>query len=116
MEGTLAEIRLFAGEVAPRNWEFCRGQLIDIKDNIPLFCLIYIRFGGDGLINFALPRLECCIAINSGYDKGGVGASCQQGNKENSESKVDESIFVAQPYRTMNYIICTHGSYPVRPW
>ena len=35
MEGYIAEIRMFAGTFAPRNWLFCNGQLISIQsDNV----------------------------------------------------------------------------------
>ncbi len=34
MEGMIGEIRLFAGNFAPRNWAFCDGQILanDIQD------------------------------------------------------------------------------------
>lgn len=39
-EGTLAEIRLFAGNFAPRSWVFCQGQTLDIANNTALFSLL----------------------------------------------------------------------------
>ncbi len=36
----IAEIRIFAGNFAPRNWAFCNGQLLQISQNTALFALI----------------------------------------------------------------------------
>jgi len=33
MDGTLAEIRGFAGTFNPKNWVYCRGQLAAISQN-----------------------------------------------------------------------------------
>lgn len=58
MEGTLAEIRLFAGDFAPRHWAFCDGQLLDVSNNTALFSLLGDHFGGDAWSTFALPNLD----------------------------------------------------------
>ena len=57
MEGTLAEIRLFASNFAPRNWAFCQGQVISIDQNQALFALLGTTYGGDGRVTFSLPNL-----------------------------------------------------------
>ena len=44
----VAEIRIFAGNFAPRNWAFCNGQLLQISQNTALFALIGTTYGGDG--------------------------------------------------------------------
>ncbi len=56
-EGTLAEIRLFAGTFAPRGWEICNGQVMQIRQASALFSLLGTQFGGDGISTFALPSL-----------------------------------------------------------
>ena len=48
MEGTLAEIRGFGGNFAPRAWAFCEGQLLAISQNQALFSLLGTTYGGDG--------------------------------------------------------------------
>ncbi len=58
MEPTLAEIRLFAGNFAPRGWAFCDGQLLPISQNQALFSLLGTIYGGDGRTTFALPDLR----------------------------------------------------------
>lgn len=58
MEGTIGEIRLFAGTFAPRNWAFCEGQLLPIDQNTALFSILGTQYGGDGRTNFGLPALD----------------------------------------------------------
>ncbi len=58
MNGTLGEIRLFAGNFAPLNWEYCSGQLLAIASNTALFTLIGTTYGGDGENTFSLPDLR----------------------------------------------------------
>ncbi len=54
----VAEIRIFAGNFAPRNWAFCNGQLLQISQNTALFALIGTTYGGDGRTTMALPNLQ----------------------------------------------------------
>ncbi|MEP3654447.1 MAG: tail fiber protein [Litorimonas sp.] len=54
----IAQITLFAGNFAPRNWAFCDGQLLAISSNTALFSLIGTIYGGDGRTTFALPDLR----------------------------------------------------------
>jgi len=56
-DGTIGEIRLFAGTFAPQNWAFCDGTIQQIATNEVLFTVIGTQFGGDGVSNFALPKL-----------------------------------------------------------
>jgi microcystin-dependent protein len=56
-EGTIAEIRLFAGTFAPRYWMYCDGQTLSIAQNTALFSLLGTNFGGDGVTTFMLPKL-----------------------------------------------------------
>lgn len=56
-EPFIAEIRIFAGNFAPRGWAFCNGQLLPIAQNTALFSLIGTTYGGDGRTTTALPDL-----------------------------------------------------------
>ena len=58
MEGTLAEVRFFAGNFAPRCWAFCHGQIMPINQNEALFALLGTQYGGDGRTTFALPKID----------------------------------------------------------
>lgn len=57
MEGTIGEIRLFAGSFAPKGWAFCNGQTLPVSQNMALFSILGTRYGGNGTTNFQLPNL-----------------------------------------------------------
>ncbi len=57
-EPFLGEIKMFAGNFAPRNYAFCNGQLLPIQQNTALFSLLGTTYGGNGQTNFALPDLR----------------------------------------------------------
>lgn len=66
----LAEIKLFAGNFAPRNWMFCQGQILSIAQNTALFSLLGTMYGGNGQTTFALPDLRGRVPINPGQGPG----------------------------------------------
>ncbi len=66
MEGTIGEIRCFAGPRAPVDWMLCEGQVLDIKNNVALFSVLGAIYGGDGGETFALPDLRGRIIIGAG--------------------------------------------------
>ncbi len=70
MNGTMAEVRLFAGNFAPRTWAYCAGQLLSINANQALFSLLGTIYGGDGRTTFALPDLRSRTAIGEGTGPG----------------------------------------------
>lgn len=70
MEGTIAEIRLFAGNFSPRSWAFCIGQLLSISEYDALFALLGTTYGGDGQNTFALPDLRGRVPVGTGQGPG----------------------------------------------
>ena len=66
----IGEIRMFAGNYAPRDWAFCNGQLLPISSNSALFSLLGTIYGGDGRTNFGLPGMRGRIPIHSGTGPG----------------------------------------------
>lgn len=98
MEGYLAQVLLFAGNFAPRNWAFCEGQLLPISQNQALFSLLGTTYGGDGRTSFALPDLRGRVPIGprrgaglSNYtlgQKGGVETVTLQQNQMPSHNHV----------------------------
>lgn len=66
----LGEIRIFAGNFAPRGWALCQGQLLPIAQNDALFSLFGTIYGGDGQTTFALPDLASRIALHQGAGPG----------------------------------------------
>ena len=70
MEGTIGEIRMFAGTFAPRNWAFCAGQLMSISQNTALFSILGTTYGGNGQTTFALPDLRSRVPKGTGQGPG----------------------------------------------
>ena len=66
----IAEIRIFAGNFAPRGWSFCDGQLLPIAQNTDLFALIGTTYGGDGRTTTALPNLQGRAPMHAGNGPG----------------------------------------------
>lgn len=69
-EPFVAEIRIFAGNFAPRSWAFCNGQLLPVSQNTALFSLIGTTYGGDGRTTTALPNLQGRAAMHPGRGPG----------------------------------------------
>lgn len=90
-EPFIGEIRMFAGNFAPRGWAFCDGQLLAISQNDALFSLYGTIYGGDGRTTFGLPDLRGRIPIHAGD---GPGLSSRRlGGKAGTE---EESLNVNQ--------------------
>lgn len=83
-EPFIAEIRIFAGNFAPRGWAFCDGQLLQIAQNTALFSLVGTTYGGDGRNTFGLPNLQGRAPMHPGR---GPGLTPRQlGERSGSES------------------------------
>ena len=131
-ETFIGEVKLFAGNFAPRGWAFCDGQLLAISQNQALFSVLGTQYGGDGRTSFALPDMRGRVAVGprrgpglSNYklaQKGGVEYnSNNNGNvlisnntPANVSTETAKRIENRQPFLGLNYIICTNGSYPSR--
>lgn len=70
MEGTIAEVRLFAANFSPRSWAYCWGQTVGITQNTALYSLLGTTYGGDGRQTFKLPDLSGRVAIGVGQGQG----------------------------------------------
>ena len=66
----VAEIRIFAGNFAPRGWATCDGQIMPLSQNTALFSLLGTTYGGDGKSNFALPNLQGSAPMQQGQGPG----------------------------------------------
>jgi microcystin-dependent protein len=66
----LAEVKMFAGNFAPRGWAKCEGQLVPISQNTALFSLLGTIYGGDGRSTFALPDLRGRVPVGVGNGSG----------------------------------------------
>lgn len=66
----IAEVKIFAGNFAPRGWAFCNGQLLQIAQNTALFSLIGTTYGGDGRTTTGLPNLQGRMPMHPGRGPG----------------------------------------------
>ncbi|GLC86988.1 phage tail protein [Lysinibacillus piscis] len=71
----IGEIRVFAGNFAPKGWALCNGQLMSIQQNTALYSILGVQYGGDGKTTFALPNLIGAAPMNQGQ---GVGLTARQ--------------------------------------
>ena len=84
-EPFVGEIRMFAGNFAPRGWAQCDGQLIAVSQNDALFSLLGTIYGGDGRTTFGLPDMRGRIPIHAGS---GPGLSTRNLGSKAGEEKV----------------------------
>ena len=83
-EPFIGEIRLFAGNFAPRGWAFCNGQLVPISEYPALYSILGTFYGGDGRATFALPDLRGRVPISAGQGPGLTNRRLgQRGGQEN---------------------------------
>lgn len=69
-EPFVGEIRMFAGNFAPRGWALCDGQLLAVSQNDALFSLLGTIYGGDGRTTFGLPDMRGRIPLHMGTGPG----------------------------------------------
>ena len=70
MEGTIGEIRGFAGNFNPMYWAICQGQTLQITQYTALFSIIGTYYGGNGQTTFMLPDLRGRIPVSAGQGTG----------------------------------------------
>jgi microcystin-dependent protein len=69
-EAMIGEVRMFAGNFAPRGWALCDGQLLSIAQFQALFSILGTTYGGDGRTTFALPDLRGRASVHAGRGPG----------------------------------------------
>lgn len=62
----IGEIKLFAGNYAPKDWALCDGSELQIISNTALFSIVSTTYGGDGRTTFNLPDLRTNTATPAG--------------------------------------------------
>jgi microcystin-dependent protein len=71
MDGSfLGEVKLFAGNFAPRSWMLCNGAMLSIAQNTALFSLLGTTYGGDGVTTFSLPDFRGRMPVGFGSGPG----------------------------------------------
>lgn len=83
-ECMIGEVKMFAGNFAPRNYAFANGQLLPISQNQALFSILGTTYGGDGRTTLALPDLRGRVSMGPGRGPGL--SSYRLGQKGGAES------------------------------
>lgn len=107
-EAMIGEVRLFAGNFAPRGWAFCEGQLLSISQNTALFSILGTIYGGDGRTTFGLPDLRGRVPVGVGNGPGLDEVRIGQNATAGADGKG------GQPTLGMHYIIAIQGTFPSR--
>lgn len=81
----LAEIKMFGGNFAIRNYAFCNGQLLSIAQNTAVFALLGTTYGGNGQTTFGLPNMQGRSPVHWGTGSGGL-TSIQLGQTGGTET------------------------------
>lgn len=137
-EPFVGEIRMFAGNFAPRGWALCDGQLLAVSQNDTLFSLLGTTYGGDGSTTFGLPDLRGRVPVHAGTGPGltprnlGEKGGADSGSPANTAQVVsgvtiDRGVAVdtrtqplvgvgkpLQPALCLSFIIALVGNYPSR--
>ena len=131
-EPFIAEIKIFAGNFAPRGYAFCDGQLLPIAQNTALFSLIGTTYGGDGRTTTGLPNLKgrapasSFVADANSSITRSVGGFSYNDDLSPPISPLHETALSEvgtesvephqnmQPYLAMYFIIALTGLYPSR--
>jgi len=107
-ESFIGEIRMFAGNFAPRGWAFCDGQLLAISSNQAFFSLLGTTYGGNGVTTFALPDLRGRFPIHAGSAAGLTRR--QLGQKSGTESvSLTSQQMPAHTHETIVYAFSSEG-------
>lgn len=113
----IGEIRMFAGNFAPKNWAFCDGSTLAISQNTALFSILDTTYGGDGTTNFGLPDFRGRVVVGAGQGAGlntvelGEKGGPEQVNITPNEGRMYQT---QAPYCGINFIICLYGIFPPR--
>lgn len=97
-ECMIGEVKMFAGNFAPRNWAFANGQLLPISQNTALFSILGTIYGGDGRTTLALPDFRGRVSMGPGRGPGL--SSYRPGQKGGAESVTQSAAQLASHSHT----------------
>jgi len=106
----IGEVRAFAANRVPKQWESCDGQLLPLNSATrPLFTLIGNRFGGDGRLNFAVPNLNGRAPMGAGAGEGLTARALA------TSDGVETVLLGMEHYPPHNHAFCTAGGWADGP-
>lgn len=88
----VGEIRIFAGDFAPRGWVFCDGQLLQIAEHQALYSVIGTIYGGDGRTTIGVPNLKGRVPMHWGHGAGLTQRTIGQKGGVDSETLTERQI------------------------
>jgi len=88
----IAEIKIFAGNFAPRGYAFCNGSLLPIAQNTALFSLVGTTYGGDGRTTLGLPNLLNRLSMHPGRGPGLTARRLGQSGGSDSETLTSAQV------------------------
>jgi microcystin-dependent protein len=102
----LAQILMFSGNYAPKNYAMCNGTLLAINQNQALFALIGTTYGGNGVTTFALPNMQTNLPVSWGQ---GLGLSFYNLGQTGGSPTVTLNQSTVPPH-THAFMTCNSGS------
>lgn len=54
--------------ISPTNWFQCNGQYLGISSYVELFSVLGTQYGGDGVTNFRIPKIDSIKDVFTGTD------------------------------------------------
>ena len=102
-EPFVGEIKMFAGNFAPRSWAFCDGQLLAVSQNDALFSLFGTIYGGDGRTTFGLPDMRGRFPIHAGAGAGPGLTPRSLGTKSGNETEAIQAHHMPAHSHTVRY-------------
>ena len=66
----VGEVRLFAGQYPPDDWQLCDGSLLNVSTYPTLFALLGTTYGGNGTTTFGVPDLRGRVPLGQGTGLG----------------------------------------------
>lgn len=122
----LGEIKLFAGNFAPRGYALAQGQELNIQQYAALFSILGATYGGNGVSTFKLPDLRGRVPIGAGQGPGlnNMNLGQQYGWEwtapRQGQAAAGSGANVAaatqmtnmQPSTAVNFIVCVEGIFP----
>ncbi len=100
MDPFIGEIRAFAFGVVPRGWHLCDGATLSIQQNVALYSLLGVAYGGDGKTTFKLPDLRGRVPLCQGLASDGV--QYRTGNADGLEGVVLSAAQVPAHTHSLN--------------
>lgn len=69
-EPYFGEIQIFAFDFNPYGWAYCNGATLPLAQNVALYSLLGVAFGGNGSSTFQLPNFSARAGCEQGQGTG----------------------------------------------